>query len=110
MILIWKQVLKNDGVPFFDAHQNSLHFIYKQLRMLLDEFIVVTKFIKPIYNLTSSNNIYHYDEICYIVKRINLGPFEILLMQLIYETSSACTTAILEINNKKFFLGRWIGQ
>ncbi|AGC02196.1 Ntn (N-terminal nucleophile) hydrolase [Acanthamoeba polyphaga moumouvirus] len=46
----------------------------------------------------------YYDEISYISERIGIDLYETLLLQLVYETTSACTTAILDVNDNKFYL------
>lgn len=90
--------------PIVDVYQNYLPKLKQQLKTILDSFGSATSIVKPIYNLTPENNILHYDEICYLAGRIGLDNFEALLLQLIYETSSACTSAIIKINGKDFFL------
>jgi hypothetical protein len=89
--------------PIFDAHASYLSRLNKQLRSLIDQFGLATKIGKPVYNLTSSSKIMYYDEICYIAQRIGLDTYETLLMQLIYETSSACTATVLRVGDKEFF-------
>lgn len=89
--------------PIFDKNKHLLPKILPQLHNLLEQYGTITTLIKPAYSLISANNIMFYDEICYIAKRIELDPYCVLLLQLIYESSSACTTAIFQIDNKPFF-------
>ncbi|BCS83459.1 NTn (N-terminal nucleophile) hydrolase [Cotonvirus japonicus] len=53
--------------------------------------------------LINESNSLHYKEIIYIAKRLNMATHEVLLLQLLYETSSACTTAIIKTNKLEFF-------
>ncbi|XWV24464.1 mg760 protein [Tupanvirus deep ocean] len=87
----------------FDAHSDYLPKLQTNLRNILNQFGLLPSLIKPIYNMTSESNILYYDEIRYIAERVGFSPFEALLMQLIYETSSACTATVLNIGTKKFF-------
>ncbi|XWV25697.1 acid ceramidase-like protein [Tupanvirus soda lake] len=89
--------------PIFDTHIDYLPNLQNSLRNILNQFGLLPSFIKPIYNMTSENNILYYDEICYIAERIGFSSFEALLMQLIYETSSACTATVLKVGTKNFF-------
>ena len=89
--------------PIIDAYDDYLPRLRDQLILILGQFGFATNIIKPIYQLTSEDNIMYYDEICYIAGRIGLDPYEVLLMQLIYETSSACTAAVLKVGSKDFF-------
>lgn len=94
---------KNKWKLIFDAHLNILSNVRQQLKNILDQFGIATSIVKPLYKMTNEDNIMFYDEICYIADRMNMDPYEILLLQLVYETSSACTTAIIDINGKEFF-------
>jgi|SRR5579872_1810797 len=90
--------------PIIDAHLDVLPNVTKQLHRLIDSFGFATSVIKPFYDWCNKDNVYHYDEIQYVAQRLGMEPFHILLMQLIYETSSACTSTILTYgNNKKLF-------
>ena len=92
----WKSII--------DAFAEKLEELRGNLRKILSEFGVATTIIKPIYSLTSNNSLKYYDEICYIAKRIEMDPYEILLMQLVYETSSACTSAVIKIGDQELYL------
>ena len=87
----------------FDYYAYYLPKLSTELKRILDSFGLVTSLVKPIYTLTRSSNIMFYDEICYVAKRIGIEPSKALLMQLIYETSSACTATVLKIGTKDFF-------
>lgn len=88
----------------FDAYADQLPELKNKLRTILDSFGIASTLVKPIYSFTPEDNIMHYDEIRYISQRIGLSPFEVLLMQLIYETSSACTSTVLKVGPNEFFL------
>lgn len=90
--------------PIFDKYEKNIPTICAELNKILEQFGVGTTILKPLYNITPESNIMFYDEIRYIAKRTNMDPFHILLMQLIYETSSACTAAVLNIGGKEIFI------
>jgi hypothetical protein len=90
--------------PIIDAHLDVLPNVTKQLSKLIDSFGFATSVIKPFYEWCNKDNVYHYDEIQYVAQRLGMEPFHILLMQLVYETSTACTSTILTYGeNKKLF-------
>lgn len=91
--------------PIIDDHQQFIPGLYENLRKLLDNFGMALQVIRPFYELTSKDSIYYYDEITYIAGRIGLSPYEILLMQLVYETSAACTSTVISYgpNDEKLF-------
>lgn len=89
--------------PIFDTFVEKIPSLRENLRHILSQFGLATTLVKPLYNMTSENSILFYDEICYIAKRMDMDPYEILLMQLVYETSSACTAAVLNVGGKEFF-------
>ena len=87
----------------FDSYAADLVNLSSKLRVILNQFGMVPTLIKPFYTFSSKSNMLHNDEINYIAKRINMTSFEVLLLQLIYETSSACTTSVLKVGTKEFF-------
>lgn len=93
--------------PIFDEYSHKLDDFRKILKQLLSSYGLDTEIIKFVYSatlhMTSSNNIMFYDEILYISHRIKLDPHEVLLLQLIYEVSSACTCAVIKIDAKEIF-------
>jgi len=93
---------KNWG-PIFDDYSDCLVQIRTELKNILKQFGVGTFLAEQIYHTINTNKILYYDEISYIAKRIGLEIYEILLMQLIYETSSACTSAVIKIGTNEFF-------
>jgi len=66
--------------PIFDHYLNIIPEIYGKLNTILNQFGMATSIAKQVYNITSEKNILHYDEICYIAKRMNMDPYHILLM------------------------------
>lgn len=91
--------------PIFDIYANYLPKLKKTLEDILEQFEITPKFIESLYNMIPipENNILFYNEICYIAKRIGISLHKALLMQLVYETSSACTTTLLKIGIDEFF-------
>src|SRR5437660_715982 len=86
-----------------DIYAPKFPEIRNSLRDILGQFGTLPTLIRPLYSMTPSRSIMYHDEICYIASRINMDPFEILLMQLVYETSSACTSTIIRIGEKEVF-------
>lgn len=87
----------------FDDYQNSLETLCGKVEDFLKKFGVAVLLMKPIYDNFPKKSIMYYDEICYIAKRIGLPVYKVLLMQLIYETASACTTSVLKFGKHEFF-------
>ena len=90
--------------PIVDVYRDYLPKLKGHLDMILNSLGVTITVAKHFYNLTPHNNIKYYDEINYLAKRIGLGTFEALVLQLIYETSSACTSAVIRVQDKEFFI------
>jgi len=90
--------------PIFDAHLQFLPGAITEIKKLIDSFGFATAVIKPFYEWCDKGDIYYYDEITYIAKRLGFDSFHVLLMQLIYETSTACTATVINYDdNKKLF-------
>lgn len=90
--------------PIFDAHSQFLPEAIKEIKKLIDSFGFATTVIKSFYEWCDKSDIYYYDEIKYIASRLGFDPFHVLLMQLIYETSTACTATVINYDdNKKLF-------
>lgn len=90
--------------PIFDQYSHKLDDFRKILKQILLPYSPATNIIKFSYNMIPTKNIMFYDEILYISHRIKLDPHEILLLQLIYETSSACMCAVIKMDSKEVFL------
>lgn len=86
-----------------DKYEKDLPNLRVNLKSVLAQYGSGTSFLKILYKFTSASYIKYYDEICYIAKRIDMDPYEILLMQLVYETASACTSAVLKFNGQEMF-------
>lgn len=89
--------------PIIDSFQNQLPALRQTLRGILAQYGMTVTALKPVYWLTPASKIIHYDEICYIAERIGMEPFEILLVQLIYETSSACSVGVFKVQGQELF-------
>ncbi|AGF85055.1 hypothetical protein QJ854_gp727 [Moumouvirus goulette] len=94
--LIWKEI--------FDHYEDYVPIFKDKLNQILEPYSSTLSYIKLIPGLVNKKNAMHFDEISYISKRIDLDIYEVLLLQLVYETTSACTTAIIDVNDKKFYL------
>lgn len=88
----------------FDDHKNIIPRIKPKIREILDEYGFAINLLKPVYYLTPKTNLMYFDEINYLAHFFSMTPLEGIIMQLIYETFSACTTAIIDVNDKKLFL------
>lgn len=84
-------------VHIFDQFDSELPKLRKQIGKILKEFAPVLPIIKTIFNLMDSTQIMFYDEISFISTRMGVEVYQIVLLQLIYETSAACTTAIFNV-------------
>jgi len=92
--------------PIFDANHDRLDIVKKEIKKILNSYCWVRILTKPLVcTLRSTCNIPFMDEVDYIAKRYNLEYDEVISMQLIYESSSACTTAIFQSNDKNNIVG-----
>lgn len=89
--------------PIIDDYQDSLPTFLASIRSILDSYGSIVTLIKPLVSIMPRDKIMFYDEICYIANRVGVEFPEALLLQLIYETSSACTATILKVNGQDFF-------
>lgn len=87
----------------FDNYQNSLDQFTIEIEKILQGYGVAVPMMKPIFDAFPKKNIMFYEEICYIAKRMGMPVHKVLLMQLIYETSSACTTSVLKFGTSELF-------
>ena len=87
----------------FDVYADKIIELKPTLQGILNSFGLGVSLVKPVYH-TMANSIMHYDEISYIAKRAGLSNYEVLLLQLIYETSSACTSAVVKVGLNEFYL------
>ena len=91
-------------VPIVEAHADYLPTFKQHIHNLLNSYGSALTAVKILYAITPASSIWYHDEICYLAKRVGIEPHEALLMQLIYETSSACTSAVLKIKGKDFYV------
>lgn len=88
----------------FDAFTTKLPKLKNSIKKITANQNLLSDIGNIAYNLISESNILHFQEIQYIAQRMELSIFEVLSLQLTYEMSSACTTAVLKIKEKNFFL------
>ncbi|AVL95055.1 hypothetical protein ma669 [Moumouvirus australiensis] len=88
----------------FDHYEDQIPIFKDKLTKILQPYSSTLSYIKMLPELISKKNAMYYDEISYIAKRVDLDLYETLLLQLVYETTSACTTAIIDVNDSKFYL------
>lgn len=87
--------------PIINIYAKEISMVKEEIKKLFKSMGIIPNLIKPAYYLTNSDNILHYDEICYFAEKIGLDTYELLLLQLIYEISSACTTFIIRTADSK---------
>lgn len=89
----------------FDLFELKIPKLRKHIAKLFKQFESILPIVKEIFNLINPLQIMFYDEIKYIANKMKLSIHEVILLQLIYETSAACTTAIFEIgSDSAYFL------
>lgn len=88
----------------FDEFTNYLPYLIDKLTEILNPYNRYLNLLGNVTSLLNKRNIMHYDEIKYIAHRLNKPLHEILLLQLLYEACTACTTIITKVNGKDFFL------
>lgn len=91
-------------VEIFEQNESLIKDLKKHIQSLLKAYSSSILLLKPFFNSFDKSKIMYYEEITYIAKRIGLSKMECVLMQLMYESSAACTTAVIKINKKEFFL------
>jgi hypothetical protein len=91
----------------FNENQHKLNSVKIKIKNILDSigYNTINKITKPlILTMKFFNKLYYVDEISYIADRMGMNFDEILVLQLIYECSSACTSAVLNINGDDLFV------
>lgn len=92
----WKNIFEKYDDSEKDEMKKFVKSILKNYENIVYLVNMATNYI--------DNKLYYRDEIRYIANTIGLTFGEILIIQLIYETSSACSVAMLNINNNMFYL------
>lgn len=95
---------ENRWKHIFDAFEEKIPELKKNINKIIVSYGSLSDIGDIFIKLIPNSKILYYQELSYIAKRIGLSIFEILILQLTYEISSACTTAIFEIGDEKFFL------
>jgi len=86
----------------FDDYENELDTIKPILKSLIDTYTQNYSFIiKPLIKTYKFFKMIMYEkELSYFAKRLNIDFDYVLLLQLIYETSSCCTSIVSQVENK----------
>lgn len=90
----------------FNDNQYKIDVAKVEIKKILASigYNTIGKITKPIiYSFKFLNKLYYVDEIAYIAERMEMSFDEILILQLIYECSSACTSAVLNIGGNDLF-------
>jgi len=74
--------------------------IIENVQHIIEYFRNYIIILKSIYWIISTEKIFHYNEICYIAKRIHMNPFEILLIQIFHEIYSV---TVLKVQGQELF-------
>lgn len=88
----------------FDANENIIPKLKIHLENLIASFGNVISLALTVYSVFPKSSIMYHDEICYIASRLNIEPYKITILQLAYEMTSACTSAIVNVADKEFFI------
>lgn len=89
--------------PIIDDNKEYIPDTMLAIHKLLDQYGMAQNIIQLLYSMTNNKDVYYLDEINYLSTRLGLEVHQLLILQLVYEASSACTTNILKINNKDLF-------
>jgi hypothetical protein len=89
--------------PIFEKFSSDMTTLCKHINRMFKEFETIIPVIKAIFDLVPPTKIMFYEEIKYIAGIMKLEIFQVVLLQLIYETSAACTTAIFEVGGEEYF-------
>ena len=84
-------------------HLDKFPNLVQEIRSFLQPYSTMMTGIRLALFLAPKSAIFHYDEIEYFSKAIGLEFHEILVMQLIYELSSACTTGVMSTPHGPLF-------
>jgi hypothetical protein len=90
----------------FNDNQDKINLAKVEIKKILANlgYNAISKITKPIiYSFKFLNKLYYADEIAYIAQRMKMSFDEVLVLQLIYECSSACTSAILHVGSNDLF-------
>lgn len=92
----WVNIL-NDFIPMRSEIRNFIRSLFVEYDIGLSVLSLLAD------NMKKNNKILYVKEIEYIANYFEVSFIEILLLQLIYETSAACSVGMLKINNKDFY-------
>jgi hypothetical protein len=90
----------------FDDNADKINKVRTKIKEILHEmnYGSISLVIKPIISILKfMGKIYYVDEITYIAEKMKMTFDEVLVLQLIYESSSACTSAVLNIGDSNVF-------
>lgn len=91
-------------ITIFDTFELNIPKLQKQIAKLFKAYEAILPIIKSMFNLINPSKIMFYAEIKYVAERMGMSICETILLQLIYETSSACTTGIFKVGDCEYFL------
>jgi len=88
----------------FNEFSLKIGDIRKQLKSIIKQYGALIPISGGIFNTIDPSNIMFYDELAFIADRMKMPLYQIVILQLIYEMTSACTTAIFKIGKEEYFL------
>jgi len=91
-------------VKIFDVFEPKLKGIKIQLEKILNQYGPVVSIAAVIFDSVDKSHIMFHDELTYVASRMGLPLYQIIILQLIYEMSAACTAAIFTVRKTEYFL------
>ncbi|AKI80368.1 acid ceramidase-like protein [Acanthamoeba polyphaga mimivirus] len=91
-------------VKIFDAFKDKITDLKSHLVNLLKPHDSSLKIVSMLSGFINPENILHYGEIKYITDRLGMKMYEIIILQLVYEITAACTSAVIDVGDNKLFL------
>lgn len=89
--------------PIFDS------FSVQQLKTLkahametLLPYHSILPFIEPVFNIFDATKFHFIEELNYIAKRMDMPLLQVIILQLVYESASACTAGVFEHHGKSY--------
>lgn len=87
----------------FVHYHSEIEALRSTLKSIISPYATAIKYFDSLYQSYPKEKIMHHSEICFVADKIKMKPLEVLILQLVYETSSACTSAIIQTSNGEFF-------
>jgi len=86
----------------FDANNDKLEQLKAHANKILMPYLNILSYLELGFNLIDKDNIKFSEELEYIAKRMDMKFFHVILLQLVYEAHSACTSAVFTIGSETY--------